>query len=98
MKQRIFGAIVACVLCSVHAHAQSTPNGQLLSTGAYSWPELTHLTSEQQRNLHSYYTDSAYAAALQTVDRARFALLDVWYSSEDLRVRAYVFKPVATPH
>jgi dipeptidyl aminopeptidase/acylaminoacyl peptidase len=88
-------AIIFVVLGRQSLSAAPPPDGAILLVEPYRYPDAQKLTETQARNLANYYTDAEYAAAMAPVRADGYELLDVWYRSGGLRVRAYVYRPKA---
>jgi dipeptidyl aminopeptidase/acylaminoacyl peptidase len=68
-------------------------DGAILAVEPYAYPDILALNETQERNLTNYYSRDEYRKLMRTVRASAFELLDVWYRSNGLRVRAYVCKP-----
>lgn len=78
------------------ATIQRPADGALLGESAYVYPSLDSLRPRQQENLSTYYTPAEYETAMREVRNAPFQLRDLWYASDGLRIRAYLYRPAST--
>lgn len=93
--------VAALFSTSISSRALAQPgagprDGALISRTAYAYPEPGTLTPEQARMVRSYYTPDEYERAMAAVRAAPFQLERIVYTSDGLKVVAYLYAPRAT--